>query len=179
VRDFLVDHPREVVVISIEDYVLPQDVARVLEAAGLAPLVWRGALGRARLPTLRQMIDRDQRVLVMAENRIGYLPWVRAQFDLVQETPYTFRSPADLAAPDSCRANRGRARNPMFLLNHWVDTSPLPRVDNAVKVNAYPFLLRRARRCAEVRGRMPNLVAVDFYEQGDVLGVVRALNAAG
>jgi hypothetical protein len=43
-------------------------------------------------------------------------------------------------------------------------------------VNAFDELLRRARRCQERRQRLPNLVAVDFFEQGDVLGVVRALN---
>ena len=177
VRDFLVERPREVVLISVQDYVLPQDVVRVFEESGLGPLAWRGPLRPDRLPTLGEMIDSDQRVLVMAENRTGFLPWVRPQFDLVQETPYRFRSPAELEAGVSCRPNRGRARNPIFLLNHWVDTSPLPQVSNAVRVNAYPFLLGRAHRCARVRDRMPNLVAVDFYEQGDLLGVVRALNA--
>jgi hypothetical protein len=27
-----------------------------------------------------------------------------------------------------------------------------------------------------MRHRLPNLIAVDFYKRGDVLGVVRALN---
>jgi hypothetical protein len=104
------------------------------------------------------------------------VPWLRAQFDLVQETPYRFRTPAEVEARASCRPNRGRARSPLFLLNHWVDTSPFPQVRNAARVNAFPVLLRRARRCERTRDRLPNLVAVDFYEQGDVVGVVRALN---
>jgi hypothetical protein len=37
-------------------------------------------------------------------------------------------------------------------------------------------LLKRARTCERIRHRLPNLVAVDFYRRGDVLGVVRALN---
>lgn len=176
VRDFLVRHPREVLLISIEDHVRPQDVARVFEDSGLEPLVWRGTLGPDRFPTLREMLGKQQRVVVMAENRTGAVPWLRAQFDLVQETPYRFRTPEEVAAAASCRPNRGRARNPLFLLNHWVDTSPFPQVRNAARLNAFQTLLRRARRCQRVRGRLPNLVAVDFYEQGDVVGVVRALN---
>jgi hypothetical protein len=43
-------------------------------------------------------------------------------------------------------------------------------------VNASAALLSRARLCKRIRNRLPNLVAVDFYEQGDVLGVVQALN---
>jgi hypothetical protein len=176
VRDFLDEHPREVLLISVEDYVRPRDVAGVFERSGLARHVWRGPLGPRRFPTLREMIDKDQRVVVMTENRTGYVPWLRAQFDLVQETPYRFGTPAELAAESSCRPNRGIGGNPLFLLNNWVDTSPLPQSRNAAAVNSFATLLRRARTCQRLRRRLPNLVAVDFYEQGDVLGVVRALN---
>jgi hypothetical protein len=176
VRDFLAGHPREVLLISIEDHIRPRDVARVFEQSGLDRYVWRGRLGRRRLPTLGEVIDKDERVVVMAENRSSGVPWLRAQFDLVQETPYRFRTPAEVAAESSCRPNRGNARNPLFLLNNWVDTSPLPRPSNAAEVNAHAALLRRARMCQELRGHLPNLVAVDFYEEGDVVGVVRELN---
>jgi hypothetical protein len=176
VRDFLTEHPREVVLISIEDHVRPPDVARVFDESGLVKLVWRGPLGRNRLPTLREMIDADQRVVAMAENRTGDVPWLHQQFGLVQETPYRFTSPAQVEAPTSCRANRGHARNPLFLLNNWVDTSPLPQARNAAVVNDFTNLLRRARTCEQIRGHLPNLVAVDFYERGDVFGVVRELN---
>ena len=176
VRDFLGAHPREVLMISIEDHVRPTDVEGVFEQSGLLPYVYRGALRPGRLPTLREMIDKNQRVVAMAENRSGGVPWLHAQFDLVQDTPYRFATPAEVAAPSSCRPNRGRARDPLFLLNNWVDTSPFPRPRNAAQVNAFPALLRRARLCERLRDRLPNLVAVDFYEQGDVLGVVRELN---
>ena len=43
-------------------------------------------------------------------------------------------------------------RNPLFLLNNWVDTSPLPRPSNAAVVNAPATLLRRARTCQRLRG---------------------------
>ncbi len=176
VRDFLAGHPREVLLISIEDHIRSRDVARVFEESGLDPYVWHGPLGRGRLPTLRQMIDRDERVVAMAENRSAGVPWLKDQFDLVQETPYRFATPAEVAAPSSCRPNRGSDRNPLFLLNNWVDTSPVPRPSNAAVVNARAALLRRARMCQELRDRLPNLVAVDFYEEGDVFAVVAELN---
>jgi len=34
----------------------------------------------------------------------------------------------------------------------------------------------RARGCQRLRDRLPNLVAVDFYEEGDVGDVVAELN---
>jgi hypothetical protein len=176
VRDFLAGHRREVLMISIEDYVRPSDIARVFERSGLDRYVWRGALGPGRMPTLREMIDRDQRVVAMAEHDAGDVPWLHDQFAVVQETPFRFHSPSQVAAESSCDPNRGSPQNPLFLLNNWVDTSPAPQRRAAAVVNARDNLLRRARECERVRHRLPNLVAVDFYEEGDVLGVVRELN---
>jgi hypothetical protein len=64
----------------------------------------------------------------------------------------------------------------MFLVNHWITTDPVPLPSNAAKVNAREPLLRRARECQRLRDRLPNLVAVNFYEEGDVFGVVDTLN---
>lgn len=58
----------------------------------------------------------------------------------------------------------------------WVDTTPVPRPSLAAQVNAEAVLLRRVQACRRLRDRLPNLVAVDFYRRGDVLGVVDALN---
>ena len=45
-------------------------------------------------------------------------------------------------------------------------------------MNSRVAILRRAEACQRIRHLMPNLVAVDFYRQGDVLGAVNALNNA-
>ena len=52
----------------------------------------------------------------------------------------------------------------------------MPRPSNAAVVNAYDALLRRARTCERIRGRRVNLLAVDFYREGDLLRVARTLN---
>jgi len=61
-------------------------------------------------------------------------------------------------------------------MNHWIESTPTPRPSNAEIVNAYDFLLKRAKACRKERGMIPNLVAVDFYRSGDLLRVVDALN---
>lgn len=176
VRDFLVQNPYEVLVISIEDDADADDAAQAFEDSDLLDYVWRKELDPAALPTPRQMIDSGGRAIVMVEDDPGDVPWMHSQFELAQETPFSFDSPAQLAERRSCRPNRGGPDNPLLLLNHWVDTSPAPRPSNAKVVNARGFLLRRARECERIRGRMPNLVAVDFYEEGDVTGAVEVLN---
>jgi|SRR5215208_7889033 len=115
----------------------------------------------------------------LGKAQFGDIPWLHRQFDVVQETPYEFKTVGDLEAPESCRPNEGAPGNPLFLLNHWVDTSPyfLPR--NARRVNAYEALLRRARRCMSERKRFPNLVTVDFFDEGDVVRVAKTLMNEG
>ena len=43
-------------------------------------------------------------------------------------------------------------------------------------MNAYDFLLGRARDCARERNHVPNIIAVDFYRTGDLFRVVQTLN---
>jgi hypothetical protein len=64
----------------------------------------------------------------------------------------------------------------LFLVNHWIDTSPAPRPSNAAKVNAREALLRRVRECERIRDLEADLIAVDFYREGDLFGAVAKLN---
>jgi hypothetical protein len=179
-RSFLISNPGDVVVVVNQDEgVSPQDIEGAVRRAGLLDLVYRGALGP--FPTLRQMVDSDQRLVVIAENDAGAIPWYHPAYDeAVQETPFRFTAAAELTdakrLPETCRPERGPASAPLFLLNHWVDTSPVPRASIAGEVNARDVLLRRARLCQRIRHRLPNLIAVDFYRRGDVVGAARVLN---
>ena len=128
-------------------------------------------------PTLGQLIERDDRLFVLAENDNGggEYPWYQQGFDLFQETPYTFTSVAQVESPQSCQPNRGSPSNPLFLMNSWIERIPRdPAL--AAKIDARDALLRRVKRCERIRGLKPNLIAVDYYDQGDVIGVAKTLN---
>jgi hypothetical protein len=132
-------------------------------------------------PTLREMIESDQRLVMLAENHAGAAPWYQLAYKrLTEETPFLFTSAARLTSPNglaaTCRANRGPKSAPLFLINHWVSTDPVPRPSDASKVNAYGPLLRRARECEKLRHHLPNLLAINFYKRGDVFRVVDTLN---
>ena len=77
-----------------------------------------------------------------------------------------------------CAPNRGDPGNPLFLINNWINTDPAALPSNARKVNDKDFLLDRARRCARQRDAMPNVIAVDFYREGDVIAVADELTSA-
>ena len=171
IHDFMVANPGEVVIIVIEDYVAPEDLAHAFEEAGLLPLVYTGSL-TSPAPTLHQLIDWGQRLVLFIESGKPGVPWLRPAWESMQETPYSFHRPADF----SCRPNRGPATSPFFQINHWIETTPAPRPSNAEIVNAYDVLLARARACRAQRQRLPNILAVDFYDVGDLFRVVRTLN---
>ena len=172
IRDFLVMHPGEIIVIIIQDEgVTPADVASCFERSGLLALVYKGPVQKP-WPTLREMVDSNQRVLVLAENHWEGVPWYHGAYEVCQETPYKFEKPEDM----SNQPNRGGTTGSLLLLNNWIETTPTPLPSNAAIVNSYDFLLKRALACKKQRGMMPNLVAVDFYRTGDLFRVVDALN---
>lgn len=175
VRAWLAAHPREVVTVFVQDTVSPADTAEVFRHAGLLPYVYTPGTD-GQWPTLGQMIESGQRLVVLMENHGGgtTYPWLLSGFHWVQDTPFLFRRPGQF----SCRANRGSADASLFLLNHWV-TDKRREVSNATKVNSRGVLLARAEQCQAERGLLPNFVAVDFYDRGDLFGVVRTLNGTG
>ena len=175
VHRFMVRHPEEVVILSIQDETSAADTAKLIRDSGLADEVYLGDAERP-WPTLRELIDRDERVIVLAENHPGGAPWIHHQPATMQETPFLFRSVAALEAPASCEPNRGGTAGSLLLINHWVDTPPLPLVSIARRVNAHDFLAGRVARCRERRAMLPNVVSVDFYREGAAAQVVDELN---
>lgn len=177
IRDWMDRNPNEVLSMMIEDAAPTADIKRGFEDAGLAEYAndFQWAPGR-RFPTLGEMIGADKRLWVAAEEFGEAGTWYHRGYDVTQETPFSFPTVAALEAiPQSCRPNRGPADAPLFLVNHWVETYP-PNPRNADVVNRKDVIVDRARRCAEIRGRWPQLVAVDFVERGDVVGAAAELN---
>lgn len=170
VRAFLDRNQHEVIVLILQDEVSAEDMAAAFEASGLIRYVYTH-LPDADWPTLREMIERNERLVVFAE--VGSPPpdWYHHFWDYAEETRYSYRSPEEF----DCAPNRGGTGKPLFLLNHWIARRAPDRVD-AARINAYDFLLNRALTCAEERGQMPNFVAVDFYGIGDLFRAVDTLN---
>jgi hypothetical protein len=176
-RDFLQTHPDEVVILFVEDKVSPTDTATAFEKSGILPYAYIHKLDQP-FPTMRELIESDKRLFVMAEvdSGSGAIPWYHQGFEIAMETPYTFTSADELASPASCVKNRGGNGKPLFQLNHWVEK--LPRSPSTAEtVNDFDFLINRARRCEKLRnGSLPNIVAVDYYDKGDVVDATESLN---
>jgi hypothetical protein len=174
IRRFLERNPGEVVILFDEDYVTERDLDRVYREAGLLPYL--ATLDRLKpLPTLRQLIRRNKRVIVFTERTPnGNYAWNNDGFAWVQDTPLGAKRPSELR----CARSRGVPGSPLLMLNNWIDRFPPPLSANRAVLRR-SFILRRARRCRRERRMIPNLIASDFYDQGGLVQAVRRLNGFG
>lgn len=169
-RAFLDDNPGEVVTILYEDSIAAEDLEADFVTSGLIDFVFEKD---GPWPTLGEMVQSGRRLVVTTEAAWGPPNWIHHLWDVAFDTPYAFMSPDDF----SCELNRGSSDNDLFLMNHWVNTSlDLPSEADAMIVNASDVLLARARQCEQEAGKRLTFVGVDFYEHGDLFGVVETLN---
>jgi hypothetical protein len=171
VREFLDQNPSEVVILFLEPYVPPEAIADAFDQAGLSDNT--AVLDHAApLPTLGELVRTDKRVIVFTERDAdGTVPWYLDGFSFIQDTPLGATNVDEL----SCKLNRGSASSPLLMLNHWADVFPPRRGANAAFLTRKQ-LLGRAHECARKRGLPVNLIAVDHYDQGDLIDSVAELN---
>jgi hypothetical protein len=170
--EFLITHPGEVIIIDLEDYAPAANIAAAFEESGLLEHVYQGPL-EPTWPTLGEMVASGGRALVLGEYDVASVPWIHMAWEgLMAETPYTFPTPEVF----SCAPNRGTPRGGLFLVNHWIETTPTPRPSNAQIVNQQDVIVRRVRQCQRERRMTATILAVDFAGIGDVVGAARVLN---
>jgi hypothetical protein len=174
-REFLDENPDEVITLIIQDAISPAETADAFGAAGLAAYLNEHESG-SPWPTLGELIDRGERLVVFAEDEGPPPGWYHRAFEEMQDTPYQFRQPEDF----TCTLNRGDPDAALFLMNHWVSRqSAAPDRATAVGVNGHEVIVERARACQRERGLTPNYIAVDFYNLGDLTGAVDTVNGVG
>jgi hypothetical protein len=173
IRSFLDANRYEVLIVIVEDSIRSADMDAAMRDSGLIKYAYvHDQRNRPALPTPRELIERNERLLMVVENgRGGVLSYTPPAWTLIQDT--SFRYPS-IDAFD-CWLNRGTGQSPLLLMNHWV-FSIIPSEKNAAAANRYDVLKRRAELCVEQRGQLPNIIAVDFAEKGDLLRLVRELN---
>jgi hypothetical protein len=167
---FLHDHPDQVLIVIVEDYVAPATIAAAAEHAGLLGYLATLHPG-APLPTLGSLVSSGRRLLVFAEEKGGSPDWYMPAFSFIQDTPLGAKSPRQL----SCARYRGEGAGPLLLINHWIPPFPPSPTLNA-QIGRAAFLGGRIRSCLAERRLRGAIVAVDFYERTAVVKVARELN---
>jgi len=172
IRRFLELNPTQVLVFFDEDYVSEQDLQAAFIRAGVFRYLARLTPGQP-LPTLGELIRQHHNIVIFAQERTsGRYPWNPYAFDSwIEDTPLGAKRKAEF----SCKLYRGHPGNPILMMNNWADIFP-PRPGPNVPLVQKDFILARARQCQQQRGRYPNLILTDYYDRGDVVGAVNALN---
>ena len=166
------ENPGEVVILFIEPYVPPSAIADVFHQAGVDHYLATLEHG-APLPTLGELVRTNKRLVVFTEQDAdGTPPWYLDGFSFIQDTPLGI----DKAADAQLRAESGQRRQPAAddqQLGRRLPAAPEANKD----FQREQFILRRAHRCARQRGLPVNMIADDFYDQGDLVDAVAKLNA--
>lgn len=167
---FLNENPREIVTIIFESYAPPEKLRAVFEAEGALALTRAQKLDEP-WPTLEELIDQNERLLVFSDRDGFAYDWHLPVFEFMRETPYAAQVPEDLR----CEGGRGAEDARLLIFNHFL-TQVVGSADLAERINHEPFLSQRIRDCEEALGQKVNFITVDYYEIGDVLSVVERIN---
>jgi hypothetical protein len=181
VHDFLARNLTDVVILDFEDYIKPRDLKKALVDADLFDRVYVPE-STTSWPSMYDMIvpknpdayERKRRLIVMSEKNPDVYPWLLGTYTVSEETPFDFRDTKSF----NCKPARGKTGKSFFIVNHWVRPQGAPDPVEAGDVNSQKTLTRRVQQCIEQRGKLPNVIAVDFAGVGDLYQTVNRLNAA-
>lgn len=172
-KTLMESQPRDVVTLLIESHVSAEHVMYVLNESGLDPWLFTHTLGEA-WPTLIEMINNNERLVVFWEQGLaeGY-PEIHDFVVHGWTTNYGESSTDDM----TCEVHRGDGQQPVWHMNHWVSNAiGLSDPTRAEEVNNVDLLFERAVECWAFHQNRPTFIAVDWWEEGDVVLVAEMIN---
>ncbi|MFT5585580.1 MAG: hypothetical protein ACI9VR_003172 [Cognaticolwellia sp.] len=168
-RSWLNEHPDQVLSLTFESYITPEQMVSSFESSGLAELSFERDPSD-QWPTLDEMIQANTRLVVWTDSGGGNPGWYLDINQHAWETNYAYKAVEDF----DCAFRRGSEDQSYVILAHFL-TSPLASEELSAQANAAEVLRDRVSECEAVN-RRPNLVLVDFVDLGQVFDVVAEVN---
>lgn len=175
IKIFMDGDTTAIITIQFENYVDNEDLLKVFDQAGLTSYTHIQPEDQ-HWPALRQMISANKRLVVFCEFKRGTaMPWIHYMWNYDSETHYQSYSRTDF----DFDIGRGDPTSDLFTMNHFITAQGLGFgiEDSAAAINSYDFLFNRGVQCFQSLGKIPNFIAVDFYDQGETMRAVNELNA--
>jgi len=170
------DAPNDVVTLLVENYVQPEHLAAVFLESGLTEHAFVHELN-SPWPTLEQMIASEHPLVVFWEQSadLNY-PWIHDFLTHSWTTNFAEENPEDM----NCDPLRGDPKQSVYHMNNWL-SGPLGLSDptRGDEANNPDFLVVRAKECWQQHGKRPTFVAVDWWEDGDVVEAVPVISPVG
>ncbi|KAF9122777.1 hypothetical protein BGX30_001794 [Mortierella sp. GBA39] len=182
-KTFMDQNPNEVITIFWENAgnLTPARFQTVYQAAGMTPYLYTQSTGNTTWPTLASMIASKKRLLNFVDSGAdASVPWLMEEYDFIFETPWQITKGSEYP----CTIDRPKDQERgMYVMNHFISgqmtlgnqTIDIPQSSIAAQTNGAD-LASHANKCTQTFNKIPNFVAVDFYEQGAILQTVAQLN---
>ena len=185
IKAFLDDNPREVIIIDLQvnHGTLDALYYNVLDTIpGFTEMLYQHPRRRDPWPTLRTLIDANQRILFFQHNgnncRIegGCPPGIMGTFQHMFDTPWDLDEDGLLDFDRSCTPNRGLDNAQLMLSNHFADEGLFPSLEISRNVNELEILRDRHEYCREKLEKEVNIIVVDFWSLGGVIEYAKEEN---
>jgi hypothetical protein len=157
----------------VENYVEPDHLKKVLDDAGLADMMYVHDMN-TEWPTLIELINMDKRLVVFWEQSgDSDHPYFHDFLEFGWTTDYA----NDDTESMDCDPHRGDSNQPVYHMNNWLkNQAGLSDSQRAAEANDVEFMVERAIECIEQHGKRPTFIAVDWWEEGDVVEAARLVN---
>jgi hypothetical protein len=163
----------DVVTILIENYVPAEHVEYLFESAGMIDKAYVHKVGEA-WPTLGDLVLSGKNLVVFWDySDDERYPWLHHAWTHSWDTPYGEDEEEEM----SCTVGRGSGETEAWHLNNWLNSIfGFGDPTRSEAVNDYDKLLGRAIECWQIFDDRPTFIAVDFWEDGEVVNVTMTLN---
>ena len=164
---------RDIVTLLIENYVEPDHLKDIFDDVGLSEMMYVHEMN-AEWPTLIEMINMDKRLVVFWEQSgDSEHPYFH---DFLTHSWTTNYADDDTSSMD-CENLRGDVNQPVFHMNNWLkNQAGLSDPNRAGEANDVDFMVERAIECIGLHGKRPTFIAVDWWEEGDVVEAAEIVN---
>lgn len=164
---------RDVVTLLIENHVEGDHLKDLFDDVGLSEMMYIHEMN-AEWPTLIELINMEKRLVVFWEQPSDSShPYFH---DFLTHSWTTNYADDDTSSMD-CEPLRGDSNQPAFHMNNWLkNQAGLSDPTRAGEANDVDFMVDRALECIETHGKRPTFIAVDWWEEGDVVEAAKRVN---
>jgi len=171
IDSFLMENPREMIVITFQSGLDADSVMAVFEESGLISRLHEQELGTP-WPTIESLIEAEKNIVVFSDREGGQHGGYHDQWTYWIDNPYQATELDEF----SCIPDRGNSDTAtLYNINHFI-TDPIAFESRATDANAFEILEEHAYRCMEETGFFPNQILVDFWSIGGLISLVDQLN---
>ena len=179
IKYFLINNPNEILTLILEDYSTTTALNNTIDNVGLNSYLYSHSEYSPFWPSLQEMIDSNQRLIIFTDNDDLNAPeTLHFIWNFAVETHFDVTNIEDF----DCAFNRGNEQNDLFIFNHFISNYNLYLTNSELylneieQVNGSIFLTQRLSECISETGKFPNFIAIDFIDLGQPMQVVNEIN---